>query len=681
MNILLTDDDRVSRRILERLLERNGFAVSSYDNGEDAFAAFSQGNHDVIISDWVMPGLDGLELCRKVRGLDLPNYTYFILQTASAGPEKRSHAAEQGVDDFLVKPVRTEELLIRLAVAQRILEQRREIREKMRILAQFPSANPYPVFQVSGDGRILYANNACRPLLDAWGREVGDMAPPQLIATPEDAAIGFDLPQPGAGQEMEMECAGRIFALTKTPIEQGIVYYYGHDITERKRVEQESLRLKNQAVHLSLHDQLTGLPNRVLMEDRLRQSLVRARRGDGRLALIMLDVDNFKDINDVNGHKFGDQVIALVGQTVQDNIRETDTVCRWGGDEFMVLLTGIKNHDDAASICAKLVSAVQERAHAAELGLRVTISLGYAVFPDDADCETSLMQHADAALYEAKSAGRNCWRDYRAATGVHQGVGQSRLFQRLAEAVRQHSLEAHFQPLVNARTRQIVGFEALARWNDPELGWVGPDRFIPLAEAKGLIVEVGRWIARLSLGELAVWRGAGHKMSVSLNVSKRQLLDPGFAPEILDLAREHRIDPSWVVLEATERQSLLNNPRCRESLEHLASQGFRLSLDDFGSGHSSFDMVEELPFHELKISTGLCAKARNPKGRRILRAIVEMCQTLGLETVVEGVEDEAMARNLREIGADKLQGYHFSQPLPADAVLSYLNRPAQARAA
>ncbi len=674
MNILLTDDDRVSRRILERLLERNGYAVSPYDNGEAAFAAFTEGNHDVVISDWIMPGLDGLELCRKIRGLALPHYTYFILQTACAGAEKRSEAVEQGVDDFLVKPVRTEDLLTRIAVAQRILQQRRETEERMRLLAQFPSANPYPVFQVSGDGRILFANAACRPLLEAWGRAVGDPAPPELVAASVTRPSSFELPALDLGQEMEMECAGRIFALVKTPVEQGIVYYYGHDITERKRAEQEMLRLKNQAVHLSLHDQMTGLPNRILMEDRLRQSMVRARRGDGRIALAMIDIDNFKDINDTHGHKLGDQVLTLVGETIQSQVRETDTVCRWGGDELMVLLAGIKDHDDAAGICAKLVTAVETRAREADLGIRVTISAGCAVFPDDADCELALLQHADAALYEAKNAGRNCWRDYRIAAGNHQGVGQSRLFQRLAEAVRQHGIQAHFQPLVHAQSRQIAGFEALARWHDPELGWVGPERFIPLAEAKGLIVDVGRWIARLSLGELAVWRAAGHPMSVALNISKRQLLDPSFAPEMLELAREHQVEPSWVILEVTERQSLLNNPRCRECLEQLAASGFRLSLDDFGSGHSSFDMVEELPFHELKISMGLCAKARNPKGRRILQAILEMCQTLGLESVAEGVEDEALARTLGELGADKLQGFYFAKPLPAETVLPFLSR-------
>jgi EAL domain-containing protein (putative c-di-GMP-specific phosphodiesterase class I) len=248
------------------------------------------------------------------------------------------------------------------------------------------------------------------------------------------------------------------------------------------------------------------------------------------------------------------------------------------------------------------------------------------------------------------------------------------LLHRLQDALQARRIQAYYQPLVSARDRAVRGFEALVRWHEPDLGWVRPDRFVPMAEARGLIVELGRQVAGAAFRQLAAWRDAGHLVGISINISKRQLQEEAFCDEMRDLARDHRLIVDWITFEVTERQSLLHDPDCRRSLEQLASVGFRLSLDDFGSGYSAFDMVAEIPFRELKIDMGLCRQADSPRTRPIVQAIVEMCQTMEVDSVAEGIETAELARVFEEMGVSLLQGYHFSAPMCGDAALDFLRK-------
>lgn len=246
------------------------------------------------------------------------------------------------------------------------------------------------------------------------------------------------------------------------------------------------------------------------------------------------------------------------------------------------------------------------------------------------------------------------------------------LFHRLQQALREKRLQVQYQPLISAKHDRVEGFEALARWHDPEMGWVSPERFIPMAEARGLIVELGRQLADISFRQLSIWRDAGHHVGISVNVSKRQLQEPGFCEEMRELARVHRLTVDWITFEVTERQSLLHDATCRAALEQLGAAGFRLSLDDFGSGHSAFDMVAEIAFRELKIDMGLCRQARSARSQPIAQAIIDMCQTLELDSVAEGIEDDKMLRLFADMGATLLQGYYYSPPMGGEAALQYL---------
>ncbi|MGE4181704.1 MAG: putative bifunctional diguanylate cyclase/phosphodiesterase [Limisphaerales bacterium] len=423
-----------------------------------------------------------------------------------------------------------------------------------------------------------------------------------------------------------------------------------------------------------LRDPLTGLPTRSLLSERMGQAIHQARLTGTSVAMVKVNLDNCAEINDAYGHHIGDQLLQLVGEALRDTVRTGDTVLRDAGDGFILVLQGIGNRETAGTTCSRFIRAAQQAGDDADLGVQFTLSLGLALFPDDADSERTLVERADHALVEAKNSGRNCWRDYQAAVGANPLIGTDRLLPRLMAALQARQLHAQYQPIIASASGAVDGFEALVRWQDPELGWIPPDRFIPIAESRGLISEVGRQMADMVFRQLAVWRDAGHPVTVSLNISKHQLWEPRFADEMRELANDHRLNPAWIILEATERQSLVHDPVCREALEGLAAAGFRLSIDDFGTGHSTFDMVTELPFHELKINMTLSQKVRTPKGRHVVRAILEMCENLGLESVAEGIEDAELGDALRAACASKLQGYHFSPPLRAEATLEFHKR-------
>jgi len=666
MKILVAEDEPISSKYLTGVLRKLGYEFVATRNGHEALSQFLVDQPAVVISDWMMPTMDGIELCQQIRGMGLEQYTFFILQTAKTARADYLKAMEAGVDDFLSKPVNHEEIAIRLRVAERIIRQRADAERRMRLLNRFPSDNPNPVLQVDRSSRILYANLASLTLLTQWQSGVGGVAPEKL------RNLVDLLCRTGQRQEVEVACAERVFSFSATSLsDDGVIYLYGHDITKRKQAEQELIELKEQAEENALHDQLTGLPNRRLLSERLQQETVRARRQGTKLGLLVVDIDNFKQINDGYGHKVGDQVIAAVGHSLRDTLRGSDTVCRWGGDELVLLLTDLRAREDLGSVCTKLIEAVKQQTAEAGITAPVTLSLGSAIFPDDAEETALLMQQADHALYLAKADGRNCWREFKGFPEGHDAKGVADIFIALSAAVAEGKITTFFQPIIDAETLRVSGAETLARWHDEHHGWVSPEVFIPLAEDKGLILQLGQLVLVQAMDQLAEWRRRGLEFTVSVNVSKRQLLDGNFRTHLTENVERRGLKPEWVVLEITERQSVLEQALGRQRLEELSAAGFRLAIDDFGSGYSSFDSVGEIAFSELKIHLGLVRMSHTARGRRVVQAIVEMGRSLGLRVVAEGVEDEATQDMLASMGVHRLQGYLYSKPLQAGAFLNF----------
>ncbi len=672
MNILLVDPDSRRRAHLHAMLLPAGHTVSESGDAVGALASLLETRPDVVLIKAALGGAGGVELFRQMRiaGPALQPYLISVRDpelVTSTDPEDPGW--NRDADDILPDPVRREELMARLQVARRMLDRRRDEAAQLKRISRIPADSPHPIVELTPSGALVHANLASLPLLDAWGWAAGRPAPPALRHLAAAAR------KSGKPKRTDLRCGDRAYSFMAIGLDDGDVCLYGHDmgVPSATRAGDRGAAL-GQPVEPSLNDPLTGLPTQTLLGERMGQALHHARLTGTAVALVKVNLDNCADINDAHGHHIGDQLLMLVGEALRDTVRTGDTVLRDAGDGFILVLQGIGNRETAGATCSRFIRAAQQAGDDAGLGVRFTLSLGLALFPEDADSEQTLVERADQALTEAKNSGRNCWRDYQAAVGANPMIGAERLLPRLMSALHTRQLHAQYQPIIASASGTVAGFEALVRWHDPELGWIPPDRFIPIAESRGLISEVGRQMADMVFRQLAVWRDVGFPVTVSLNISKRQLWEPRFVDEMTELASQHHLCPAWIILEATERQSLVHDPVCRNTLEGLAAAGFRLSIDDFGTGHSTFDMVTDLPFHELKINMTLSRKVQTPRGRHVVRAILEMCEQLGLESVSEGIEDAALGEALRKVGSTKLQGYHFSPPLGADASLEFLKR-------
>jgi diguanylate cyclase (GGDEF)-like protein len=443
---------------------------------------------------------------------------------------------------------------------------------------------------------------------------------------------------------------------------------------ERQRSEQ---RIR----HMAHHDELTGLPNRALLNARLAQALGQARRGGRPLALLFLDLDGFKYINDSLGHEIGDRLLRTAAMRLQSIVRPGDTVARLGGDEFVVMLVDLKQAEDAATIAHEIVQALSRPLRADDRTLHVTASVGVATFPADGDSAELLLKHADAAMYRAKAHGRNGVQCYTRDMGLqaHQRV---ELQSALRLAVEHGQFELHYQPQCAPESGRIVAVEALIRWPHPELGLVSPERFIPLAEETGLIAPIGRWVLRAACRQLQAWHAAGHtRLVMAVNLSARQFLAQDIPQLVRETLEEHGLPARALELELTETALMHNAESVRGTLQALKDLGVVLALDDFGTGYSSLNHLRRFPIDAIKIDKSFTAEmASSDDTTAIVRAIVAMARSLGVQTVAEGVENEAQLRFLATLQCDRVQGYHLGRPQPAAELTPSLGEPDEAPA-
>ena len=421
--------------------------------------------------------------------------------------------------------------------------------------------------------------------------------------------------------------------------------------------------------HLAHHDVLTDLPNRALCIERLRMAVEQAARSGQPVAVVFIDLDRFKTINDSMGHHVGDGLLRSIAKRLLQAVRAGDTVSRLGGDEFVIVLNGVRNRDEIAEIVDDRMLPLVRKPHAVEgFELHVGCSAGIAVFPDDGRDIDHLMRHADAAMYQAKSAGRD--QAVFFAPEFHARAKERHLIENaLRHVVERGELQLHYQPRIDARSHALVGVEALLRWRHPEAGRLSPDRFIPVAEETGHIVPIGAWVLDEAARQQALWRDSGlGEIAVSVNVSAVQLRDPGLAGTVEAALRRHRVDPAMFELEMTETALMQSAASTTASLEALKALGVVISIDDFGTGYSSLNYLRHFPIDKLKVDQSFVrTMTEAASDMAITRAIVGLGHTLGLRVVAEGVERKEEEVALRDCDCDELQGYRFGRPMAADA--------------
>jgi diguanylate cyclase (GGDEF)-like protein/PAS domain S-box-containing protein len=434
----------------------------------------------------------------------------------------------------------------------------------------------------------------------------------------------------------------------------------GRDITEQRRAE-EQIR------HMAQHDALTELPNRMLLHDRIGHAIAQAQRNRGVLAVLFIDLDRFKTVNDSLGHPVGDRLLKTVAARLVACTRASDTIARIGGDEFVVLLGSLEQPEDARHVAQKVLEALSEPVTIDGHELKVTPSVGICAYPHDGKDVETLMRNADTAMYHAKQMGRN---NYQFFTQAMNDAAQERLLLEndLRHAVERSEFTVHFQPLLNVKTGAILGFEALVRWRHPERGMVPPSEFIPAAEETGLIGLIGEWVMRQACAQARAWHDAGYpELQVAVNCSAHQFQRDGLVETVERILRETGLSASRLDLEITESVIIEDSEEVVARFQRLDDMGVRIAIDDFGIGYSSLSYLKRFAVHQLKIDQSFVRDIHSdPDDASIVSAIIAIAHSLGLEVVAEGVETAEQLAFLRSLGCDAAQGYYFSKPLPPD---------------
>jgi diguanylate cyclase (GGDEF)-like protein len=435
---------------------------------------------------------------------------------------------------------------------------------------------------------------------------------------------------------------------------------------QRQQVEE---KIRYQA----LHDLLTGLPNRLLFYELLTKALYNATRNQESLAVMFLDLDRFKLINDTLGHTLGDKLLRSVAQRLQDSLRGGDTIARWGGDEFIILLPHITYVEEVTQVAERILQALEKPFEIEEHELYISASLGITLLNDQSlDVET-LIQHADAALYYAKDAGRNNYQFYSTSLSTQTPELLS-LEKSLRYALERNELQVYYQPRINIATGKITGMEALLRWHHPEMGKIAPSVFIPLAEASGLIVSIGEWVLQTACRQNKVWQEAGFPpITIAVNLSLKQFRQPQLVETLTRILQETGLEPNFLELEITESVAIEDLEFTKNVLHELRRMGIHLSIDDFGTGHSSLSRLQMLPLHHLKIDQSFVRElTTDHKVAHIVRAIVSLGKNLGLRLTAEGVEKPEELEFLRSINCEDVQGFLFYRPLSAEQATEVL---------
>ena len=698
--VLVVDDEVRMRASVGDLLQAYGHRCELAAGGEEALGLLSTGGIDLMLLDLNMPGIDGYQVMREVKE-HYPE-TDVIVVSGETTFESATEALRCGAQDFLRKPYAPEELLriVGNTMHKRGLE--RNIRDMHRCLEAsehryrfIVNNSPDIIYMLDDSGNFVFVNDPVKTILgyeadELLGRHYSEFVHKDDI---EKARYVFDERRTGSRAahniEFRLLCKGsslpyRYFESRSITIElsamgvyteqqldqkEEFVGTYGvvRDISERKRAEE--------VINFQLyHDLLTKLPNRALFRDRLNLAISQAKRSKTHLAVMFLDMDRFKVINDSLGHLAGDQLLQTIAQRLNSCLRDGDTLARVGGDEFNLLVPGINGREDAAMVARKIMERLKEPVILDGYEVFVSFSIGVAIFPEDGQTIDVLVKNSDMAMYHIKTHGKNGYEFFadNMKAAFHR---QLSLENGIRKALEKKQFELFYQPQINVADGRICGMEALIRWNHPERGLLLPDQFIPLSEETGLIIEIGNWVLDNACRELKAWRlqGVGEDIQMAVNISAAQLIQPEFERTVLDTLTKHGVAGKQLELEITENILMQDMDQAVSKFQQLAANGVRVAVDDFGIGYSSLSYLHSLPLNTLKIDRSFISGVQASRDRSsIVTAVLAMARELNLEVVMEGVERKAQIDYLRHLECTRAQGYYLGRPAPAPDVREQL---------
>lgn len=678
---LFVDDSEADVQLIVETLARGGYApvYERVCTRVDLISALERKPWDIIVSDYSMPQFDGLEALAAVteQGLDIP----FLLISGAVGEETAVLAMKSGAHDYLMKdnlgrlvPVVRRELTEKnVRRSHRLAEA--NLRSSEALLNSIVNTAADGILMIDETGMLEFVNAAVERMfgwkpLELIGQNIDCLMPTrhrnshqQLIS---EIVQGNSELRIGVGREVKAQRKnGDVF-----PIElslgamriDGRIKYAGilRDITERKRADERIL-------HLANYDELTGLPNRALFTQLLEQALSESKFAQKQVAVLFIDLDRFKLINDSLGHNSGDFVLRQIAKRLTEVLPRRGTIARFGGDEFVVLMRDCGIPAEAASAAQKMLAAIAQLLQIEGNEYQLTASIGISAFPGDGENAQTILKHADVAMSRAKEQGKNNYQFYSSQMNKHS-FERLVLERFLRHALEQGEFEVYYQPKINLVTGCVTGMEALLRWMQPAMGMISPVKFIPLAEETGLIVPIGAWVLRAACAQNRAWQLQGlPPLRVAVNLSARQFADDDLHAIIVSILAETELAPEFLELEITESVTMDNPEHAAALLHRLKALGISLAIDDFGTGYSSLSYLKKFPIDNVKIDRSFIMNIPDDEDDiAITKAVIAMAHSLRLKVIAEGVESERHATFLREQGCDEAQGYLFGKPMPAD---------------
>ena len=682
MRVLIADDDAILREIASVMLKQAGFSVQAVSSGDAAVSACALQMPDIALLDVEMVQGDGYQACTNIRflpgGADLP----IVMVTGCDDTQSIDRAYEAGATDFVVKPINWALLGHRIRYVMRGARTIEALRFSEQKNAALLKAIPDGIFLVDGTGAVSHCFSPIAGLMPVGEQEAGPRSLFSLMpsATRSHAVdcLSSALRGEPAVFEFALEAAGqptRHFECRYLPNSGGQVLAIIRDVTVRKETDARIHRL-------AYFDALTGLPNREWTRDYVSRALAQARRCNRQLALLYVDLDQFKRVNDTLGHAVGDALLRQVTERLQgvaDELGEQGVqalIARSGGDEFMVVLTGLSDAGQAGRAAQKILAAHTTPYLEGSYKLVITPSIGIAQFPEHGEDVLSLLKNSEAAMYEAKSSGRNQLRVFDSAVNA-RALKRLSLEMELRRAVEDSALEVYYQPKYEAQSLRLMGGEALLRWFHPKRGQIPTGDFIAVAEETGLIAEIGKWALQRVCRDLRQWDSEGLALQpIAVNVSGRDFLHQESLLRLSDTVAQAGLSPSLFELELTEGVLMRDAEAGRRSLLSLKEFGFGLAIDDFGTGYCSLNYLKRFPIDTLKIDRSFVADIdEDPDDAAIARAIIALGHSLDLKVVAEGVTTAAQLKFLQAERCDAIQGYLMSAAIPAAAFAALLRLP------
>ena len=700
MRILIVDDSVENIVLLERLLKKiDSFELMSFSDPEKGLAWAFENAFDLLIVDYKMPGITGVEFIRKIRSLEADLFLPILMISASDDKELRARALEAGANDFLDRPIDREELGARVKNMMRLRQQQIDL-DCYKDQTGFVEGSPSQTNRLLDQERYALAAQASKDGLWDWnlGEDKFYFSPRwcEMIGYRSSELLGLPSTWFNRVHPDDLEDLYRVLQAYIDGYSDSFQWDYRlrhrsgfyhwmqvratairgkddrairlvgsqSDINERKTIEE-------QLSYTAFHDTLTGLPNRSLLNERLSQAFSRYKRDASSLfAVLFIDLDKFKEINDSLGHSAGDILLQTIAGRIEQSVREADTAARLAGDEFIVLLSDIEDTESVMVFAKRLLDALQQPFLLEGKELAPSISMGVALVDGSQKNHGEILKEADSALYKAKTKGRGCIVLFNESMKQSSPDLFTTLDEDMREALQKGEMIVYYQPILRLKDKEIVGFEALVRWHHPRFGLVMPDDFIPSANERAVIIEMGRFVRQQAFFQLAQWQKKAKKsFFMTVNVARKELYEADFLESMQVLAALSGVNPKDIVIEIAESSLLSSFEAAGKFLKKLQEAGYQIALDDFASLQSNFNTLIEVPFNLLKIDRSLVMSIEeNGKTRKIIDLLKVIAKELKAQLIFEGIENQKTLDLLKRDGSEWAQGFFFARPQPPEEI-------------